>query len=456
MTVRHKLSLALASSACLVATIGSTAAPAPVLTGPAAFGDYKTDSPGVVRHLRPGDLPAPGNAERAVGFPQVVARPADAQLHTLPGFAVTEYGSGFNGPRLLAVAPNGDVFVAEQNAGRVKVLRPGANGATPTVETFAENIRGVFGIAFYPAASPQWVYVAENNTIKRFAYRTGDMKASGAPETIVASLSANAGGHVTRDIAFTQDGSRMLVSIGSQGNLPQGQEPTRTPEELAAFEKANGVGAAWGGDTGRAGVISFTPTGQDRKPFANGIRNCVALERNPINNDFYCAVNERDGMGDRLVPDYFTRVREGAFYGWPWYFIGANVEPRIASPRPDLSTKVTVPDVLFQPHSAAVGSAFYPANITGRGAFPAQYRGDAFVTLHGSWNHSSRVGYKVVRVRMNNGVPTGEYEDFVTGFVTTSGTVWGRPSGIAVMNDGSLLFTDPEGNKLWRVTYSGQ
>lgn len=458
MTTPHKLGLALAGSLCMVAAAGHAAEPAsaPVLTGTAAFGDYTSDKPGVVRHLHPEDLPAPATAERAIGFPQVVARPAGAQLQTLPDFAVAEYGSGFSGPRSLNVAPNGDVFVAEQNDGRIKVLRPGANGAAPTVETFAENIRGVFGIAFYPATNPQWVYVADNNSVKRFAYRSGDMKASGAPETIVATLSANAGGHVTRDIAFTQDGSRMLVSIGSQGNLPQGQEPTRTPEELAAFEQANGVGAAWGGDTGRAGVISFTPTGQDRKPFANGLRNCVALERNPINNDVYCSVNERDGMGDRLVPDYFTRVREGAFYGWPWYFIGANVEPRIASPRPDLSTKVAIPDVLFQPHSAAVGSAFYPATPTERGAFPAQFRGDAFVTLHGSWNHSSRVGYKVVRVRMDNGVPTGEYEDFVTGFVATGGAVWGRPSGIAVMNDGSLLFTDPEGNKLWRVTYTGQ
>lgn len=456
MIARHKLGLLLAGSVCLAAGAGRAAAPAPVLTGSAAFGDYTSDRPGVVRHLRASDLPAPGTPERAIGFPQVVARPADAQLLTLPGFAVAEYGTGFTGPRTLNVAPNGDVFVAEQNAGRIKVLRPDANGAAPTVETFAENLRGVFGVAFYPATNPQWVYVADNNSVRRFAYRAGDMQASGAPETIVATLSTNAGGHVTRDIAFTRDGTRMLVSIGSQGNLPQGQEPTRTPEELAAHERVNGMGAAWGGDVGRAGVVSYTPTGQDRKPFANGLRNCVALERNPANDDFYCAVNERDGMGDRLVPDYFTRVREGAFYGWPWYYIGANAEPRIARPRADLSTKVTTPDVLFQAHSAAVGSAFYPAGTTGRGAFPAQYRGDAFVTLHGSWNHSSRTGYKVVRIRMNNGVPTGEYEDFVTGFVATGGAVWGRPSGIAVMNDGSLLFTDPEGNKLWRVTYTGQ
>jgi len=455
MIVRKKASLAIAVAVYVVAAAGATPS-APVLTGSAAFGDFTADRPGVVRHIRPGDLPAPGNAERAIGFPQMVLRPEGVQLQTLPGFSVAEYGSGFTGPRYLTVAPNGDVFVAEQNAGKVKVLRPGANGAAPTVETFAENIRGVFGVALYPATDPQWVYVAESNSIKRFAYRTGDMKASGAPETVIATLAASTGGHVTRDIAFTQDGSRMLVSIGSQGNLPQGQEPARTPEELAAFEQANGVGAAWGNDTGRAGVISFTPTGQDRRSFANGLRNCVALERNPINNDFYCSVNERDGMGDRLVPDYFTRVREGAFYGWPWYYIGANAEPRIATARADLATKVATPDVLFQAHSAAVGSAFYPANIAGPSAFPTQYRGDAFVTLHGSWNHSSRTGYKVVRVRMNNGVPTGEYEDFVTGFVAAGGAVWGRPSGIAVMNDGSLLFTDPEGNKLWRVTHGGQ
>lgn len=157
------------------------------------------------------------------------------------------------------------------------------------------------------------------------------------------------------------------------------------------------------------------------------------------------------------MPDYFTRVKDGGFYGWPWYYIGSNPDSRVTSPRPDLKAKVTTPDVLFQAHSAAVGIAFYPATATAGGrAFPAQYRGDAFVTLNGSWNHSSRVGYKVVRVKMNNGVPTGEYEDFVTGFVATGGAVWGRPSGITVMNDGSLLFTDPEGNKIWRVAYTGQ
>jgi glucose/arabinose dehydrogenase len=436
--------------------VESTAAPAiTALTGGAAFGDYTSDRPGVARQLRASDLPVPGNPERAVGFPQVVARPATAQLQTLPGFSVAEYGSGFTGPRLLTVAPNGDVFVAEQNAGRVKVLRPGATGAAPTVETFAEGLRGPFGIALYPASNPQWVYVAENNTVKRFAYRAGDMKASGTPETVVSTLSANNGGHVTRDIAFSADGSRMLVSIGSQSNFAN--VPAKTPQELAEFERANGMGATWGNETGRAGVVSFTPTGQDRKPFANGLRNCVALERNPANNDFYCAVNERDGLGDKLVPDYFSRVREGAFYGWPWYYIGDNEEPRLAGQRPDLKGKVTVPDVLFQPHSAAVGIAFYPATVAAGGrAFPTQFRGDAFVTLHGSWNHSSRAGYKVVRVRMKDGVPTGQYEDFVTGFVAEGGAVWGRPSGIAVMQDGSLLFTDPEGNKLWRVAYTGR
>lgn len=457
MTVRLKpchglaaVLLALAGPVCAQST-------APVLSGSSAFGDWTTDKPGVVRKIGPSDLPAPNPAESARGNPQVAARPAGAQLQTLPGFVVTEYSDALRGPRTLNVAPNGDVFVAETRAGRVRVMRPAADGSGPaTIETFAEGLQGPFGVAFYPAADPRWVYIAENNTVKRFAYRAGDMKASAAPEVVVDRLSANAGGHSTRDIAFTADGARMLVSIGSQSNFAQGQVPAKSAEDLAAFERENGLGAAWGVETGRAAVISFTPDGKDRKPFATGIRNCVGLERNPATGDVYCAVNERDALGNDLVPDYLTRVREGAFYGWPWYYIGDHEEPRLAGQRPDLKGKVTTPDVLFQAHSAAINTAFYPTGVSGAAAFPAEYRGDAFVTLHGSWNRSSRTGYKVVRVKLENGVPTGEYQDFVTGFVVDSQSVWGRPAGVAVLNDGSLLFTDDAGDRIWRVAYTGR
>lgn len=458
MIDRRKLSF-LVTGLALASGCGAAAQPSSgsVLTGAAAFGDWTEDKPGVTRKIGAGDLPQPGATPSANGFPRAGARPAGAIPQVPAGFAIAEYDVKLEGPRTLTVAPNGDVFVAETRAGRIKVIRPAAGGTAPaSIETFAEGLNGPFGVAFYPASNPQWVYVAENNAVKRFPYRAGEMKAGGAAETVVASLAASTGGHSTRDIAFTADGARMLVSIGSQSNFAEGQVPAKSPAELAAFERANGLGAAWGNETGRAAVISFTPEGKDRKPFATGIRNCVGLERNPATGDVYCSVNERDALGDNLVPDYLTRVQEGKFYGWPWYYIGDHEEPRLAGQRPDLKGKVTVPDVLFQAHSAAINTAFYPAGASGAGAFPADYRGDAFVTLHGSWNRSARTGYKVVRAKLRAGVPTGEYQDFVTGFVIDNASVWGRPSGIAVLNDGSLLFTDDTGNTVWRVTYTGR
>jgi glucose/arabinose dehydrogenase len=427
---------------------------APVLTGPAAFGDWKADKPGITRKIGSEDLPAPAASVKS--YFKLAERPAGARLQVPPGFTVTQYGEPLEGPRTLNVAPNGDVFVVETRMGKILVMRPAENGAGPaSVETFAEGLEAPFGIAFYPAADPQWVYVAENNTIRRFAYRAGDMKARAAPEVVVAQLSASTGGHTTRDLAFTADGARMLVSVGSQSNVPRIIAP-KSAEEIAAFERENGLGAAWGTETGRAVVISFTPEGKDRKPVAAGIRNCVDLQRNPATGDFYCTVNERDGLGDDLAPDYFSRVKEGGFYGWPWYYIGDHEDPRLAGQRPDLKGKVTTPDVLFQAHSAPIGAVFYPADVSGSGAFPAEYRGDAFVALHGSENRASRTGHKVVRVKLKDGKPTGEYQDFVTGFVIDKDNVWGRPAGIAILHDGSLLFTDDVGGRLWRVAYTGR
>ena len=203
-------------------------------------------------------------------------------------------------------------------------------------------------------------------------------------------------------------------------------------------------------------MISFTPDGKDRKTFATGIRNCVGLNQNPATGDVYCSTNERDTLGNNLVPDYVTRVQENHYYGWPWYYMGDNEDPRLPGQRPDLKGKATIPDVLFQSHSAALQTTFYPAAITGASAFPAEYRGDAFVALHGSWNRAPRTGYKVVRVKMNNGAPVGEYQDFLTGFVIDQDKVWGRPVGVTVMKDGSLLVSEDGNNTIWRVAYSGK
>jgi glucose/arabinose dehydrogenase len=448
------LAAALAASAA-TAVLAQTAAP--VLTGAAALGDWTTDKPGVTRRITAADLPKPNQRESARNSPQVDDRPANAKLSAPAGFAVTEFFDGLEGPRTVRVAPNGDIFVAESSAGRIRVLRPSADGSKPArSEIFAEGLAQPFGIAFYPAANPQWVYVGESNRVVRYPYGAGDLKARGPVEQIVARISDAGGGHWTRDVAFTKDGARLLVSVGSLSNVGEGTMEKKSPTEIAAWEKDNGLGAAWGKEAGRAAVISFTPDGKDRKAFATGIRNCVGLNQNPANGDIYCSTNERDTLGNNLVPDYLTRVKEGHFYGWPWYYLGDNEEPRLPGERPDLKGKVTMPDVLFQAHSAALQTAFYPTDISGPSAFPADYRGDAFVALHGSWNRAPRTGYKVVRAKLDKGVPTGEYQDFLTGFVIDQERVWGRPVGVAVMKDGSLLVTEDGNNTMWRVAYTGK
>jgi glucose/arabinose dehydrogenase len=343
------------------------------------------------------------------------------------------------------VAPNGDVFVAETRAGNIRVLRAGEGGKAATNEVFAGGLRQPFGIAFFPNGdNPQWVYVANTDSVVRFPYQAGDLKARGKAETIVASLPHD-GGHSTRDIVFTPDNRRMLVSVGSLSNVAEGMGTP--PGGMEAWSKAQPLGAAWASETERATVLAFNPDGKERKVYATGIRNCVGLAIQPKTGLPWCSTNERDGLGDDLVPDYVTSVKEGAFYGWPWFYIGGNEDPRHAGARPDLKDKVTVPDVLVQPHSASLGMTFYQGT-----QFPSEYQGDAFAAEHGSWNRSKRTGYKVIRIRMKDGKPTGEYEDFVTGFVVSDTEVWGRPVGVAVAKDGSLLVSEDGNGTIWRVT----
>ena len=253
-------------------------------------------------------------------------------------------------------------------------------------------------------------------------------------------------GHSTRDIAFSNDSRQMLVSVGSASNVGEGMGSP--PGGLPSWIGQHPLGASWGGETDRAGVLAFDPEGKGARVFASGIRNCVGLAVHPVTGDLYCSTNERDGRGDNLVPDYVTRVREGAFYGWPWFYIGDNEDPRHRGERPDLKGKITSPDVLLQAHSASLGLTFYDA-----GMFPAEYRGDGFAAEHGSWNRSKRTGYKVVRIRLKDGVPTGEYQDFVTGFVIDDSEVWGRPVGVAVAHDGALLLSEDGNGTIWRVTH---
>ncbi|MGI8841575.1 MAG: PQQ-dependent sugar dehydrogenase [Caulobacteraceae bacterium] len=437
----------LATAALAIAT---SVAGAPVRGGTAALGDWRSDAPGVVRHITAADLPAPFNTPSAQASSSVVARPPGAALKTLPGFTVTPFAK-LEGPRQIRVAPNGDIFVAETDAGRISVLRAADGAATPAQRAvFAEGLDRPFGIAFWPPGpKPAWVYVANNNSVVRFAYTPGDFKAGGAAQVVVAKLAGTTGGHSTRDVAFSADGRTMFVSVGSGSNTAEGMA-AKSPAEIKAWQAGHVLGATWGREEGRADVLAFDPLGDGRRVFATGLRNCVTLTVQRPSGALWCVVNERDTLGDNLPPDYATRVKAGGFYGWPWYYIGDHPDPRHKGQRPDLAGKVAMPDVLIQPHSAPLGMTFYTAGA-GAAAFPPEYRGDAFVTLHGSWNRGKRTGYKLVRLKMRGAAPTGEYEDFLTGFVIDDAKVWGRPVGVAIAHDGALLMTDDDGDMVWRI-----
>jgi glucose/arabinose dehydrogenase len=415
--------------------------------GTAAFGDWHDDHPGVRRIIRPQDLPAPNTAESARNFVSEVHR-TDQKPIVPNGFEVNLFASGLGEPRNIRAAPNGDVFVVESSAARIRVLGPGGSGAAQG-RIFATGLHYPFGIAFYPAGpDPQWVYVGNTDSVVRFPYRNGDRVARGPAEVVVPHLPV--GGHSTRDVAFAPDGKTMYVSVGSRSNAGDGLEKL-SAAALQAWQSNQPLGAAWGDETERADVLAFDPDGKNRRVFATGIRNCVGMAVSAVSGTLWCSTNERDGLGDDVPPDYITRVREGAFYGWPWYYIGAHQDPRHGGERPDLKDKITVPDVLIEAHSASLGMTFYDAT-----QFPAAYRGNIFAAEHGSWNRSKRTGYKIIRVLMQDGAPTGEYEDFATGFVINDSQVWGRPVGVTVDKDGALLVSEDASGTIWRISYSGK
>jgi glucose/arabinose dehydrogenase len=417
---------------------------------------WRNDAPGVVHRIALSDLPPPYQTASAGNGPEIVNAPSNASLSVPPGFAVHRFAAGLSNPRLIRVAPNGDIFIAESAANRIHVLRA-ADGANTPAESriFADGLDEPFGIAFYPPdGNPQWIYVANTNSIVRFAYRNGDLRARSAAQVIVPQLTPSRGGHTTRDVAFSLDGKRMYISVGSGSNEAQSMG-TKPRDAIAEWEAQHELGAAWGAETNRAAILVTDPEGRTAlRTFATGIRNGVAIAVNPNTRELWTATNERDGLGDDLVPDYVTRVKEHAFYGWPWYYLGNFEDPRHAGERKDLAGRVTVPDLLLQSHSAPLGMCFYTARA-GASAFPKDYDGDVFVALHGSWNRSERTGYKVVRVHVKNGVPVGEYVDFLTGFVVDDQKVWGRPVSVAVAHDGALLVTEDGNDTVWRVSYTG-
>ena len=434
--------------AAILALAATAFAAGPVLKGKQAFGDWRADRPGLVRLILPQDLLKPAPSQSASNSPGRAKMPRDVELRLPPGFSAELVASGIRNPRAVRVAPDGDLFVADSRANQLRVYRLAPGSARPAEESvFAGDLHQPYGIAFYPAGKPAWVYVANSNGVVRFPYKDGDLKAAGAAETVVSGIPSSR--HWTRDIAFSPDGETMYLSVGSGSDAAEdiGAAPQGGVERWA---REKPLGYAWGPEQGRAEVRAYDPDGGNERVVATGLRNCSGMAVQPATGALWCVVNERDGLGDDVPFEYATAVRPGAFYGWPWYYTGANADPRHAGQRPDLADKVTVPDVLMQAHSAPLGIAFYEAS-----QFPAEYRGDAFVTLHGSWNRSRRTGYKVVRLRFDAGRPTGEYEDFMTGFVVSDGAVWGRPVGVAVAADGALIVTEDGAGTIWRIVWKG-
>jgi glucose/arabinose dehydrogenase len=425
-----------------------------VLTGQSAFVSSTGVKPGLSRKVTLADLPKPFATESVATKSRIVPRPQGAMPQAPSGFQVGLFATGLEIPRVIRVAPNGDVFVVESRAGRVRVFRGlGADGKPQKSVVFATGFHEPYGLVFYPAGSnPQWVYVANTDSVVRYPYTIGELSARGKAETVIAELPSSRPrdekswqaydravtvgqkppdhGHWTRDLAFSLDGKRLYVGVGSASNL---DDPDDHPSE-----------------TRRADILEFTPEGKFVRVYASGIRNPSGIAVDPSTGQLWCSVNERDGLGDNLVPDYISHVEEGGFYGWPWYYLGGHQDPRLAGKHPELRTKAIVPDVLLQSHSASLQMTFYDGK-----QFPAEYRGDIFASQHGSWNRSVRSGYEVVRVHLKHGKSDGTYEDFLTGFLTPDGGVWGRPVGVAAAADGSLLVSDDGSGSLWRVSYKG-
>ncbi len=311
-----------------------------VITGKAAFHSFKEEAPGVFRKITVSDLPKPYATEGVSNSPTVVPRPANAWPKAPEGFKVDLYADQLGGPRELRTAPNGDLFVADSEKGQIEVFRGiTAEGKPQQHGMFASHLRNNFGIAFYPLGkNPKWIYIGNTNSVVRFPYKNGDMEANGEPQTVVAELPAG-GGHWTRDLAFSPDGTKMFVSVGSASNV---DDPDTHPREK-----------------NRADILEFTPEGKFVKIYAAGIRNPVGIAVNPTTGQLWCSVNERDMLGDNLVPDYISSVKEGGFYGWPWFYMGDHQDPRLEGKHPELKDKVLVPDVLLQPHNASLQLTFY-------------------------------------------------------------------------------------------------
>ena len=377
-----------------------------------------------LRHyeILPSQLPPPDATRSASNPPRVVSQPPGAKLTLPPGFQIGTWAEGeFEQPRWLALAPNGDVFLVDSRAGRILVLRDSKNsGKADERFVFAEHLNLPFGMAFWK----DYLYVGDTDAVLRFHYHAGQTKADGPPEKIADLPGRGYNQHWTRNLVFSPDGSRMYVTVGSASN----DSPEPPP---------------------RAAISQYNPDGSGQRLVASGTRNPIGMAFYPGTSQLWAVVQERDGLGDNLPPDYLTHIQDGGFYGWPYAYLGPHPDPKNKE-RPDLVKKTITPDLLFQAHSAPMDLVFYEGSM-----FPREYRGDALVSFHGSWNRSQRTGYKIVRVHFAGGKPAGGYDDFVTGWMLSPDRreVWGRPVGLLVLKDGSLLIADDGANKIWRVSY---
>ncbi len=372
-------------------------------------------------------MPPPFATSDTNNQPAVIAQPQGAQLILPQGFQAATFAEGnLDSPRYMALAPNGDVLVAESNSGRITLMRDSnSDGKVDERTVFATGLTQPFGMAFWR----DYFYVANTNSVVRFKYKPGQSTVEGEPEKVADLPGKGYRQHWTRNIIFNPDGSKMYVTVGSESNVNVESDPMR------------------------AAISEFNPDGTGHRIFASGLRNPIGLAFSPQTQTLWAAVQERDGIGDDLVPDFVTSIKSGGFYGWPYFYIGQNKDPRREADRPDPTLQPIVPDLLVQAHSAIIGLVFYQGKM-----FPDDYTGDAFVSMHGSWNRSRRTGYSIARIRFKNGKPVGGYDEFIKGWMLdeTKPEVWGRPAGLLVLKDGSMLIADDGANKIWRVTYSRQ
>ncbi|GLQ07914.1 PQQ-dependent sugar dehydrogenase [Sneathiella chinensis] len=396
--------------------------PGPVWASALATRD--TDVVGAEIRISPGDLPAPYETPSVANSVRKYKGGAHGTLDLPPGFRVNAFRDDLDHARWLEVLENGDVLLAEPRRGAIRLLRDAdGDGQAEIKETFLANLDRPHGMAVVG----DWLYIGEATQVRRVPLKLGDMVPAGPVETVTPKGSLGDGrGHWTRNLAFNRAENALYISVGSRGNVAEEPLPRASIQRL--------------------GLASGNMT-----TFAEGLRNPVGIAFYPGTGDLYTVVNERDGFGDELVPDFLTHVRQGAFYGWPYAYIGANPDPDYGDRSPDKVARTVIPDVLFRSHSAPLGLAFGPES-----GFPEAYRKDAYVALHGSWNAADPRGYKIVRVPFEDGRPSGAYINFAVGFRVGEGSppkAWGRPAGLAFGRDGALLVADDVSQTIWRISY---